>query len=151
VRDPRGAPPPAARAGRAGLHRGARHGAVARGPRGALRGRRAGRGQPSARRRERELRGGGAMRRGGIRLALAALLLAAAACSSPESAAREAAAASPAALVPVRLPGTKEDVLSGHLEVPENRAVPAGRKLSLNVVVVPALEREPGRAPLLFI
>jgi pimeloyl-ACP methyl ester carboxylesterase len=85
------------------------------------------------------------------RRSLVALALGiAGACTAPERAAPPREPAS-TALVPIHLPGVEEAVLAGRFEVPENRAVAGGRRLSLKVIVVPALHPQPGRAPLLFL
>ena len=52
------------------------------------------------------------------------------------------------ALAPCNLPGIDEALRCGRLEVPENRARPATRRIGLNVVVLPATGRR--RAPPLF-
>ncbi|MGH7575702.1 MAG: alpha/beta fold hydrolase [Longimicrobiales bacterium] len=51
-------------------------------------------------------------------------------------------------LGPCRIDRIEEELLCGTLAVPENRDHPAGRQIELRVVVIPALEPEPGRAPL---
>ncbi len=43
------------------------------------------------------------------------------------------------ALAPCPINGSSEPALCGHLEVPENRAAPAGRKLRLKVMVLPSV------------
>ncbi len=56
-----------------------------------------------------------------------------------------------ARLEPVQVEGIEEPLLRGFLTVPENPAEPSGRTLALQVVVVPALEPEPGAVPLFFL
>ena len=99
-----------------------------------------------------------------IRVWLAALILAAVgalglAAEPPAARAdeQESAAASPnwAALAARRLPqlelcqptGVAEPVLCGSLEVPENRERPNGRRIGLNIVVVPAQTETPPDDP----
>lgn len=53
-------------------------------------------------------------------------------------------------LTPCTIEGLREEVLCGTLEVFENRTVGSGRKISLNVIVVPSLLTEPTDAPLFF-
>ena len=50
------------------------------------------------------------------------------------------------ALEPCRLPGWNEDVRCGQYEVYENREAKTGRKISLRVVVAPALSERGGCA-----
>lgn len=50
-----------------------------------------------------------------------------------------------------RPPGAEEDMLCGTLEVWENRAAATGRKIGLNVVVVPARTEDPAPDPVTFI
>lgn len=50
-------------------------------------------------------------------------------------------------LEPCRPGELSETVLCGQLDVPENPAEPAGRKISVNVVVVPALDENPRPDP----
>lgn len=50
-------------------------------------------------------------------------------------------------LVPCELPNVPETLLCGTIEVPENRAVPDGRRLGLKVVVVPAQAEQPPDDP----
>lgn len=64
------------------------------------------------------------------------------------SLATQAAARLP--LTPCTIEGLNEEVLCGTLEVFENRTVGSGRKISLNVIVVPSLLTEPTDAPLFF-
>lgn len=54
-------------------------------------------------------------------------------------------------LAPCRLEGVGRQALCGHLEVWEDRAVKQGRKLSLKVVVVPALASAPLSDPLVLL
>lgn len=77
--------------------------------------------------------------------ALPALASSQADSSSP---ARQAASRLP--LTPCTLEGLEEEVLCGSLEVFENRSTRAGRKITLNVVVVPSLIAAPTDAPLFF-
>lgn len=61
------------------------------------------------------------------------------------------AAGAPAAalaLRPCRVPGVEEPLRCGELLVPENPAQPEGRRIALNIVVIPALKPVPGEAPL---
>lgn len=51
-------------------------------------------------------------------------------------------------LAPCQVPGVPEALRCGTLEVAENRASPAGRRIGLRVVVVPAKEPTRGTAPL---
>lgn len=51
-------------------------------------------------------------------------------------------------LKPCRVPGHNEEVLCGTLEVYENREARKGRKIGLNVVVLPALTSTPAPDPL---
>ena len=51
-------------------------------------------------------------------------------------------------LKPCRLPGIEEELLCGKFTVPENRQTRAGRTIDLNVVVLPALERNEREEPL---
>lgn len=84
-------------------------------------------------------------------LALALFLVGA----SLQAHAQQPASDSPANRALVRLPalavcrpeGLGEDVLCGRLEVPEDYSDPAGRRISLNVVVVPALAPRPEPTP----
>jgi len=59
---------------------------------------------------------------------------------------------SPAGKVtPCRVPGVEEEVLCGRHEVYENRAAGTGRKISLNVVVLPAKTKNGAPDPLVFL
>jgi len=49
------------------------------------------------------------------------------------------------------VPGVPDSVLCGRLEVPEDRSAPGGRKVSLNVVVVPATGDSVRSDPLVFL
>ena len=49
------------------------------------------------------------------------------------------------------VPGVDDSVLCGHFEVPEDRSKPDGRKISLNVVVVPATGDSVASDPLVFL
>ncbi len=60
-------------------------------------------------------------------------------------------AASRLPLTPCTIEGIEEDLLCGSLEVYENRDTQTGRKITLNVVVVPSLESAPTDAPLFFL
>lgn len=73
-----------------------------------------------------------------LRLVLTVLLLATQAAAAPL----------PMSLRPCTVPGSSESVRCGDLLVPENPARPDGRQIKLHFVVVPALERVAGRAPL---
>ncbi len=57
-------------------------------------------------------------------------------------------AASRSPLTPCKLPGVTEQLLCGKLSVFENRQTRKGRKIELNVVVLPALDRNNKEAPL---
>lgn len=88
--------------------------------------------------------------RGHLRL-LVALLLGAgllAACRRPEAGGRAAARV---ALTPCRLRGVPMETLCGTYEVFEDRAARTGRKLRLNLAVVPALAAEPKPDPLFIL
>lgn len=54
-------------------------------------------------------------------------------------------------LTPCRVPGLEEDVLCGRLEVFENRAARSGRRIALNIVVLPARSDRPAPDPLTFL
>jgi len=54
-------------------------------------------------------------------------------------------------LAPCRVPGVEEEVLCGRHEVYENRAAAKGRKIALNVVVLPAKAPEVEPDPLVFL
>jgi pimeloyl-ACP methyl ester carboxylesterase len=54
----------------------------------------------------------------------------------------------PLGLASCRLPGVEETLRCGSLSVPEDWSRPAGRKITLRVVVVPALKLDPARPPL---
>jgi len=54
----------------------------------------------------------------------------------------------PSPLKPCKVPGVDEEVLCGRLTVFENRQTRSGRKIDLNVVVLPALEQPPREDPL---
>jgi hypothetical protein len=101
----------------------------------------------------------------GLRISVASLhdgsirpLLAAAACFFVSAAvlgfpepprADSAAAPAPARfLKPCRPPGLQREVLCGKLSVKENRSLPRGRRIPLNMVILPATgpSREPNRA-----
>ena len=56
--------------------------------------------------------------------------------------------ASPLTLRPCKVAGVEEQLRCGDLLVPENPAHPAGRHIKLHIVVIPALNPTPGRAPL---
>lgn len=88
--------------------------------------------------------------RGVAGLAALCAMLALHSCSAPQP-----TPLSPASRALVRLPslvvcrpdGLDEDVLCRQLDVPEDYANPAGRRLSLNIVVVPVLAARPDPAP----
>ncbi|CAM3623676.1 alpha/beta hydrolase [Corallococcus soli] len=88
---------------------------------------------------------------------LALAVLALAACSRSSEGAAPAGAGAVAnperrmALKPCRLDGVAAQTLCGTLEVFEDRAAAKGRKLSLRVVVVPALASQPKADPLFFL
>jgi pimeloyl-ACP methyl ester carboxylesterase len=54
-------------------------------------------------------------------------------------------------LTSCRVPGVAEDVLCGTYEVYENRAAKEGRKISLNIVVLPAKSADVAPDPLVFL
>ena len=54
-------------------------------------------------------------------------------------------------LKPCKVKGTDENVLCGKLTVFENRRTKKGRKISLNVVVIPALEEKSDQTPLFML
>jgi pimeloyl-ACP methyl ester carboxylesterase len=51
-------------------------------------------------------------------------------------------------ITPFFIDGIEDTFFTATLVVPEDRAVPGGRKISLHIVIVPALEREKGAPPL---
>jgi pimeloyl-ACP methyl ester carboxylesterase len=51
-------------------------------------------------------------------------------------------------IVPYFIDGIEDTLLTATLEVPENRDQPGGRKISLHIVIVPALEKGTGEPPL---
>lgn len=51
---------------------------------------------------------------------------------------------------PCQIAGVKGEVRCGTYRVPENRAKPPGRMLSLNIVVLPARHPVPGKGPVFF-
>jgi pimeloyl-ACP methyl ester carboxylesterase len=52
------------------------------------------------------------------------------------------------ALLPTKVPGSSHEVLAGEIDVWENRRAKTGRRIPLNVVVIPAKKQSPGKAPL---
>lgn len=74
-----------------------------------------------------------------------ALLVAALAGSAQ---AQERAVGSQSLLHTCEIAGVEEELLCGTITVPEDRDDPVGRQIDLRVVVLPALDPEPGRAPL---
>lgn len=54
-------------------------------------------------------------------------------------------------LTPCRVPDVDEEVLCGRYEVFENRAAGTGRKIGLNIVVLPAKTPDPAPDPLVFL
>ena len=50
-----------------------------------------------------------------------------------------------------QIPGVEETVFCGHFDVPEDRSIPRGRMISLNVVVLPATTDAVAPDPLLFL
>jgi pimeloyl-ACP methyl ester carboxylesterase len=94
------------------------------------------------------------------RAAIAAVALAAAGVGAHGT--QEPAAAKPAApslrprvrgkvvLEPCRLPGLAEEALCGSYEVFENRAARQGRKIRLQLAILPARSAHPAPAPLLY-
>ena len=87
------------------------------------------------------------MLQGRVRPALLAAVVASAACAR----AAPARAARTLALAPCRLKGASVPALCGTLDVFENRATRAGRKIGLKVVVVPALARDARPDPLVLL
>jgi pimeloyl-ACP methyl ester carboxylesterase len=59
--------------------------------------------------------------------------------------------ASRVALQPCKLPGLPEEVRCGSYEVYEDREAKSGRKIALNIVVVPALSSKPASDPLFWL
>ncbi|MEM7355712.1 MAG: alpha/beta fold hydrolase [Acidobacteriota bacterium] len=55
------------------------------------------------------------------------------------------------ALTPCRIDGVPEEVLCGRHEVYENRQAASGRKISLNIAVLPALSQQPAPDPLFLL
>ena len=79
------------------------------------------------------------------RVALAAVLLGLAACQgTPQPAAIDV-------LTPCQGADAPTDALCGRLDVFENRAARAGRRISLKIVVLPALSPDPAPDPLVFL
>jgi pimeloyl-ACP methyl ester carboxylesterase len=58
------------------------------------------------------------------------------------------AAPRPLQLEPCRVPEVEETLRCGSLAVPEDWSRPEGRKITLNVLVIPALQPDPARPPL---
>lgn len=54
-------------------------------------------------------------------------------------------------LKPCQLPGVAGELLCGKLSVFENREMKSGRKININVVVMPALEANPGPDPIFIL
>ena len=54
-------------------------------------------------------------------------------------------------LTPCRVPDVEEEVLCGRYEVYENRAAGTGRKIGLNIVVLPAKTPDVAPDPLVFL
>lgn len=54
-------------------------------------------------------------------------------------------------LKPMKLPGSTYEVRAGKLEVWENHRTKTGRKIALNVIVIPAKARDPIKAPLFLL
>jgi hypothetical protein len=54
-------------------------------------------------------------------------------------------------LLPCHVPGVAEEVRCGRYEVFENRAARSGRKIALNIVVLPATGPKAARDPLVFL
>ncbi|MGE3928845.1 MAG: alpha/beta fold hydrolase [Hyphomonadaceae bacterium] len=78
-------------------------------------------------------------------------MLASCATASQESMPAEAQAVAPLQLTPCRPEGATRDFLCGAHSVPENRALRDGRRLTLNVVVIPARTLAPDAAPIFFL
>jgi len=53
-----------------------------------------------------------------------------------------------ALLKPITLQGSSYEIRSGTIEVWENHDTKAGRRISLKVIVIPAMARDPNKAPL---
>jgi hypothetical protein len=54
-------------------------------------------------------------------------------------------------LKPCHVPDVEEEVLCGHYDVYENRTAGAGRKIALNIVVLPAKASDRADDPLVFL
>src|SRR5207302_10859904 len=54
-------------------------------------------------------------------------------------------------LTACKTPGGKQDAMCGSLDVPEDRALPNGRKIPLRVLVLPAQSKTPAPDPLFAI
>jgi pimeloyl-ACP methyl ester carboxylesterase len=59
-----------------------------------------------------------------------------------------AAPTSDAPLEPCTLPGSTEPLRCARIAVPEDRSKPAGRRIELRVVIIPAIKPDPAMAPL---
>jgi pimeloyl-ACP methyl ester carboxylesterase len=79
------------------------------------------------------------------------LTLAAGACASSGRGGPAAPGSLTGKLTPCSVPGLEEEVFCGRYEVPEDRAAGAGRKIGLNVVVLPAKTAEKEPDPLVFL
>ncbi len=101
---------------------------------------------PAMKRLRKTLRSSPARRLPGRALAAALLALVAASGCASSGAADLAARRLP--LEPCKVEGAKEKLLCGTYSVWENRAAKSGRKIDLNVIVVPALAKEPAPDPL---
>jgi len=82
-----------------------------------------------------------------MRRSLLSLILGLAAAVSAGAA---AASAAPWTLTPCKVPGGEEIVRCGKLDVPENWSKPSGRRVSLNVVVMPKTGSGPDQPPLVW-
>lgn len=89
------------------------------------------------------------MMRAALGCAAAAVLASCATASS--SSQTQAAAIAPLQLTTCRPEGASRDMRCGVYSVPENRAEPNGRRLNLNVVVVPARNPAPDSTPIFFL
>lgn len=82
---------------------------------------------------------------------LRALIVGCLAAFSVASAGGAKSAAERLALLPCRVPGGEEIVRCGRLEVPEDWSHPTGRRISLNVVVLPKVGSGPEEAPMVWL
>ena len=64
---------------------------------------------------------------------------------------RAGATMSALTLSPCQVPGGKEIISCGRLDVPENWGRPGGRQISLNIMVLPKLGSGPEQAPMVWL